>query len=216
IEKMKIKRSGSQPFPARRIRAASVAFEPGARSAWHTHPLGQTLIVTALVLNMFYRQVAYGKPSTEAQLRNEFSVTSEQNWRASATKTRASATKTEVPAPQSSGPLKALPVLRSPKSPTPAALPAGAFRVALDIGHTARSGGAVSASGVMEYVFNKEAAKTIASQLAALPGVEPFVVDESGGPISLPERAIRANAAGAGLFLAVHHDSANDRYLLPV
>ena len=30
-----------------RTSAASVAFEPGARTAWHTHPLGQTLIVTA-------------------------------------------------------------------------------------------------------------------------------------------------------------------------
>jgi quercetin dioxygenase-like cupin family protein len=34
------------PSPAR-VLAASVAFEPGARTAWHTHPLGQTLIVTA-------------------------------------------------------------------------------------------------------------------------------------------------------------------------
>lgn len=30
-----------------RVRGASVTFEPGARTAWHTHPLGQTLIVTA-------------------------------------------------------------------------------------------------------------------------------------------------------------------------
>jgi quercetin dioxygenase-like cupin family protein len=30
-----------------RVQAASVTFEPGARSAWHTHPLGQTLIVVA-------------------------------------------------------------------------------------------------------------------------------------------------------------------------
>jgi quercetin dioxygenase-like cupin family protein len=30
-----------------RVSCASVTFEPGARSAWHTHPLGQTLIVTA-------------------------------------------------------------------------------------------------------------------------------------------------------------------------
>lgn len=65
---MEIKRSGSQPSgkgspeyftgavridpiiqaqaPAR-VNAASVTFEPGARTAWHTHPLGQTLIVTA-------------------------------------------------------------------------------------------------------------------------------------------------------------------------
>ena len=65
---MEIKRSGSQPSgkgPAEyftgsvridplfnppapaRVRGASVTFEPGARTAWHTHPLGQTLIVTA-------------------------------------------------------------------------------------------------------------------------------------------------------------------------
>ena len=65
---MHIKRSGSQPSskgpeeyftgavridplfyapdPAR-ARGASVTFEPGARSAWHRHPLGQTLIVTS-------------------------------------------------------------------------------------------------------------------------------------------------------------------------
>jgi quercetin dioxygenase-like cupin family protein len=34
------------PDPAR-VTIASVTFEPGARTAWHTHPLGQTLIVTA-------------------------------------------------------------------------------------------------------------------------------------------------------------------------
>ena len=65
---MEIKRSGSQPSakgpadyftgtvridapfagedPAR-VGGATVTFEPGARTAWHTHPLGQTLIVTA-------------------------------------------------------------------------------------------------------------------------------------------------------------------------
>ncbi|MFL6862459.1 MAG: cupin domain-containing protein [Allosphingosinicella sp.] len=34
------------PEPSR-VSCASVTFEPGARTAWHTHPLGQTLIVTA-------------------------------------------------------------------------------------------------------------------------------------------------------------------------
>ena len=64
---MEIKRSGSQPSgkgPAKyftgqvrvdplftapdpaRVVGASVTFEPGARTAWHSHPLGQTLIVT--------------------------------------------------------------------------------------------------------------------------------------------------------------------------
>jgi hypothetical protein len=34
------------PDPAH-VQAGSVTFEPGARTAWHTHPLGQTLLVTA-------------------------------------------------------------------------------------------------------------------------------------------------------------------------
>ncbi|MEO7724433.1 MAG: cupin domain-containing protein [Chthoniobacterales bacterium] len=34
------------PEPAR-VRGASVTFDPGARTAWHTHPLGQTLLVTS-------------------------------------------------------------------------------------------------------------------------------------------------------------------------
>jgi quercetin dioxygenase-like cupin family protein len=34
------------PEPAR-VQGATVTFEPGARTAWHTHPLGQTLIVIA-------------------------------------------------------------------------------------------------------------------------------------------------------------------------
>jgi quercetin dioxygenase-like cupin family protein len=34
------------PEPAR-VQGVSVTFEPGARTAWHSHPLGQTLIVTA-------------------------------------------------------------------------------------------------------------------------------------------------------------------------
>jgi len=65
---MELKRAGSQPsvkgpeewftgavridplnFPPEpaRVSVASVTFEPGARTAWHTHPLGQTLIVTS-------------------------------------------------------------------------------------------------------------------------------------------------------------------------
>ncbi|MDC9822262.1 cupin domain-containing protein [Devosia sp. ZB163] len=63
---MEITRAGSQPsgkgpadwftgtvridplfnrFDPARVQGASVTFEPGARTAWHTHPLGQTLLV---------------------------------------------------------------------------------------------------------------------------------------------------------------------------
>lgn len=35
------------PFDAERVQGAQVTFEPGARTVWHTHPLGQTLIVVS-------------------------------------------------------------------------------------------------------------------------------------------------------------------------
>ena len=41
-----------------RVMAASVTFEPGARTAWHTHPLGQTLIV----MSGFGRVQRWGGP----------------------------------------------------------------------------------------------------------------------------------------------------------
>lgn len=48
------------PEPAR-LRATRVSFEPGARTAWHTHPYGQTLYVTAGV----GRAQAWGGPLRE-------------------------------------------------------------------------------------------------------------------------------------------------------
>jgi quercetin dioxygenase-like cupin family protein len=48
------------PAPAR-VRAARVNFEPGARTAWHTHPLGQTLHV----LSGVGRVQAWGGPIRE-------------------------------------------------------------------------------------------------------------------------------------------------------
>jgi quercetin dioxygenase-like cupin family protein len=46
-----------------RVAAVNVKFEPGARTAWHTHPLGQTLIVTA----GRGRVQRWGGPVTELQ-----------------------------------------------------------------------------------------------------------------------------------------------------
>ncbi|HEU0223586.1 MAG TPA: cupin domain-containing protein [Paracoccaceae bacterium] len=48
------------PEPAR-VRAAVVTFEPGARTAWHTHPIGQTL----LVLSGLGRAQSWGGPVQE-------------------------------------------------------------------------------------------------------------------------------------------------------
>lgn len=75
---MEIKRAGSQPSgkgpsdwftgtvridplfqaPDRAlVQGASVTFEPGARTAWHTHPLGQTLIVTSASLQLICKDL---------------------------------------------------------------------------------------------------------------------------------------------------------------
>lgn len=43
---VRVDRLFEAPEPAR-ARGAYVTFEPGARTAWHTHPLGQTLVVTS-------------------------------------------------------------------------------------------------------------------------------------------------------------------------
>jgi quercetin dioxygenase-like cupin family protein len=43
---VRIDSSFQRSAPAR-VAGAIVTFEPGARTAWHTHPLGQTLIITA-------------------------------------------------------------------------------------------------------------------------------------------------------------------------
>ena len=50
------------PAPAR-VRAAWVRFEPGARTNWHTHPLGQTIHITAGV----GRVQAWGGPIREVR-----------------------------------------------------------------------------------------------------------------------------------------------------
>lgn len=87
------------------------------------------------------------------------------------------------------------------------------FRLALDIGHTPSAGGAVAADGKIEYDFNKRIVRLIASDLQKEPGIQVVVINPDGKRISLPGRTAIAKAANADLFLAIHHDSANDRYL---
>ena len=107
---MEIKRSGSQPSgkgpadwftgtvridpllappePAR-VAGASVTFEPGARTAWHTHPLGQTLIVTS---GCGWAQ-CWGEPRQEIRPGDVISIApGEKHWHgATATTTTAMA-----------------------------------------------------------------------------------------------------------------------------
>src|ERR1043166_3710521 len=101
-----------------------------------------------------------------------------------------------------------------------AAKPAGpacdraAFRLVLDVGHTAQFPGAKSARGLHEFDFNLHLTKLIEKQLLDA-GFARTVVLVTDGPAlqSLARRVARANAAHADLLLSIHHDSVPDRLL---
>ncbi len=64
------------PEPAR-VRAVFVTFDPGARTAWHTHPLGQTLVVTA----GFGRAAVWGGPVQDLRPGDVVSIPpGEKHW----------------------------------------------------------------------------------------------------------------------------------------
>ncbi|MFZ0424447.1 MAG: N-acetylmuramoyl-L-alanine amidase [Xanthobacteraceae bacterium] len=86
-----------------------------------------------------------------------------------------------------------------------------AFRTVVDVGHTAEVPGAISARGVAEYTFNLQLGQDIAQALIAA-GFDhtTLLVTAAAPPAGLVQRAIKANALPADLFLAIHHDSVPD------
>ena len=86
-----------------------------------------------------------------------------------------------------------------------------AFRVLIDVGHTAISPGADSARGVPEYEFNLKLADVIAQSLRDA-GFDKSVRLVTGGSrlASLFQRAASANNLQAELFISIHHDSVPD------
>jgi N-acetylmuramoyl-L-alanine amidase len=85
------------------------------------------------------------------------------------------------------------------------------FRVVVDVGHTADVPGAMSARGVPEYAFNLQLARDVKQALIGA-GFEQTALLITGTAPSrgLFERAERANAMHANLFIAIHHDSVPD------
>jgi N-acetylmuramoyl-L-alanine amidase len=89
-----------------------------------------------------------------------------------------------------------------------------AFRVMLDVGHTLDVPGAISARGVPEYAFNLQLAQDIKQKLVD-DGFDKtaLLITDKAPPGGLVERAMRANALPADLFIAIHHDSVPDNLL---
>lgn len=103
---------------------------------------------------------------------------------------------------------------KAAQAPTAEACRPADFRVVLDVGHTVAVPGAMSARGVPEYDFNLRLAQA-AKQALVDAGFDKTVVliTSTAPPLGLFERAARANAMRASLFIALHHDSVPD-YLL--
>jgi N-acetylmuramoyl-L-alanine amidase len=86
-----------------------------------------------------------------------------------------------------------------------------AFRVVIDVGHTATSPGADSARGVPEYEFNLKLADVVAQSLREA-GFDKTVRLVTSGPrlSSLFQRAASANNLHGDWFISIHHDSVPD------
>jgi N-acetylmuramoyl-L-alanine amidase len=88
------------------------------------------------------------------------------------------------------------------------------FRVVLDVGHTVKVPGAMSARGAPEYTFNLQLAQETKAALVAAGFVRTeLMITSKPPPMGLFERAFHANAMAADLFIAIHHDSVPDDLL---
>ncbi|MFP3507703.1 N-acetylmuramoyl-L-alanine amidase, partial [Burkholderia sp. SIMBA_062] len=90
-------------------------------------------------------------------------------------------------------------------------LPAAAgVPVAVDVGHYLDRPGAISAHGITEFEYNHALAAVLAARLGAA-GTPVRLIGHRGEMADLRARAHEAEAAGAGFFLSVHHDSVKEQ-----
>jgi N-acetylmuramoyl-L-alanine amidase len=88
--------------------------------------------------------------------------------------------------------------------------------IVVDVGHTPTDPGATSARGITEYNFNLDLARRVKTDLVAAGFRSTYLMlTEMNPPSGLFQRANRANAANADLFISIHHDSVQEPYLVP-
>lgn len=86
------------------------------------------------------------------------------------------------------------------------------LRVVIDPGHTPEHGGALGARGIFEVKYNDALAQKVCDALKKA-GFTPVLTRTPSQEIGLDARAQLANEEHADLFLSIHHDSAQLRYL---
>ena len=82
--------------------------------------------------------------------------------------------------------------------------------VAIDVGHSLEAPGATSAHGRVEFEFNRDLARSLQARLERL-GIATRMIGIEGGQVNLAARPVLAR--GTRLFVSVHHDSTQPRYL---
>ncbi|MDO8399335.1 MAG: N-acetylmuramoyl-L-alanine amidase [Bradyrhizobium sp.] len=109
------------------------------------------------------------------------------------------------------GPVSLSPSAFQPAGPT---CDPAKFRIVVDVGHTAESGGANSARNVAEFLYNHRLARRIEQTLKADGFTETrLLLTEGKARHSLVKRVAAANALQANLFLSIHHDSVPTKFL---
>nr|WP_284694703.1 N-acetylmuramoyl-L-alanine amidase [Geomonas sp. Red32] len=100
------------------------------------------------------------------------------------------------------------------------ALPAGAEsrplrgRVAIDIGHSPAKGGAISARGTSEYLFNRAVALALERELEKMQ-LRPVGILDLDREVPLRDRVAAAELRRADILVFIHHDSAQEQFLKP-
>jgi len=126
----------------------------------------------------------------------------------------------QKPAPRPAAPSKPniadKPVIEKPEKP---AQPAAAkcdpakLRIAVDVGHTKESDGAMSARDVPEYNFNLNLARRVVEKLKSEGFADTrLMITEGKARPSLIRRVASANGMKADIFLSIHHDSVPDKF----
>ena len=105
------------------------------------------------------------------------------------------------------------PVAEKPAQQAAAKCDPAKLRIAVDVGHTKESDGAMSARDVPEYNFNLNLARRVVEKLKSAGFADTrLMITEGKARPSLIRRVATANGMKADIFLSIHHDSVPDQF----
>lgn len=136
-------------------------------------------------------------------------------WPPALGQTQAATPAAQAPAPAASqGQATAPAPAAASATANPDACPHDKFKVVVDVGHTLDVPGAMSARGVTEYAFNLQLGQEVDKALLDAGFTQTVLLITKTAPwLGLIERAQRANAMHADLFIALHHNSVPDNLM---